>query len=99
MRLATFECRLKKYVYQVDRIALTQLRAAFKDDQAWNGPLHDQTSALYIFLESYFRIDYNDGSNNMYFDLQSLLLIGTQLCQATDYERSRMFYDIIQDNL
>ena len=69
MMLTTYECRLKKFVYQPEIILHSQLVSAFKNDPLWSEPLNDTTSTLSIFLDAYFKVGENKVNYEAEYDL------------------------------
>ena len=102
MKLSTYECRLKKYIYQSERVNLSQLKAAFKNDPKWDAQLNDKKSTLYIFLMAYFKIEETGEGNEIehHFSFPKLWLLGILLCPATHNEKKAYsFYQILQDDV
>lgn len=54
MALTTYECRLKKYIYQPNTVTLNQMKSAFKNDELWTTALNNEDSTLFMFLDAYF---------------------------------------------
>jgi hypothetical protein len=95
IRIDIFEGKVKRFVVGKTSVSLNQLRYAFKDDKNWSD-LNDDDSLLVKILKSdYFR----DPKNKDEINIHALILWGLILCPGDNELKSRVFYDVLQDNL
>ena len=96
MDIREFEGRLKKLVYGKDTISIRQLQFAFTRDFEDFDDLNNPDSQLYkIFTSPEFKGEESDEEMS----IQYLLLLGLLYCQGTNEEKTKVFYDVLQDGL
>ena len=94
-RIDVFEGRVKRFVNKKSSVSLKQLRYAFKDDKIWDDIQNDNSLLVQVLKSDFFEDEENKGEVN----LQALLLWGLLLCAGDNQNKSRVFYDILQDSL
>ena len=85
-----FEGRVKRFVQNKQTVSLRQLCFAFKDLSSWEDLQNDDSTLVKILKSSHFE-------ENGEIDISKLLLWGILLCAGDIQEKTRAFYDILQD--
>ena len=99
MNIEVYERRLKKYTFSREKVLMSQLRAAFKDDEVWIKALTSTSSTLYIMLTGFFSAGIDDETKQQAFKLQDLLLLGVLLCEGNQDQKGTCLYHLFQDNV
>ena len=82
-------------VEDTETVTMRQLRYAFKDDAPWVD-LQDEDSVLFhVFDHPIMKDDEQPDKMNVI----KVLILGLLLCEGSDEMKTRVLYDILQDNM
>ena len=97
LRIDKYEGCIKRFVNKDDNgtVTLRQLQYAFQEEDSWSC-LNDETSVLFRLFN---QPELKDDENPERLSVAKLMCVGLMLCGGTNELKSRVLYDVLQDNM
>ena len=96
MDIREFEGRLKKLVFNKETISMRQMQFSFTRDYEDFEDLNNPESPLFKIVNSPV---FKQNENDEEICIQYLLLLGLLYCKGSFEEKSKTFYDVLQDGM